>query len=231
MLRPDRSCGHRSRRPAGIAGGSAFPERETAGFDSILPLTLRDASSKTFRTHPERIAGAMNRFRSTLLFAVILLWSIPAAADAAGPAMDRLRATTADLQRNARYLAEIRTGLNEAATAGLFVLDDEQLNAVQRSAIFVDMARLICGYQGALFAVTPYIREDARSDFFTLRHRDLEDAIFESREIVKALRLYGAAIRETEVRELAQEGAAAVSANIRLFERMRERAAPLTNSR
>lgn len=167
----------------------------------------------------------MNRYRFPMLVGILLLWSAAAGAES----LERLRSLTGDLRRNERYLAEIRSGLNEAATAGLFALNDEQLNAVQRSAIFVDTARLICRYQRELFAVTPYIREDARSDFFTLRHRDLGDAIFESREVVKALRLYAAAVEAPDIRELAEEGRAAVSANIRLFEMMRERIAPLVN--
>jgi hypothetical protein len=169
----------------------------------------------------------MKRWR-LLIFLGVGLFLLFGAFAGADP-MERLQELTGDLHQNERYLSEIRSGLNEAATAGLFILDDEQLNAVQRSAIFVDTARLICRYQRELFAVTPYIREDARSDFFTLRHRDLEDAIFESQELVKALKLYGRMIQAPEIRETALEGAGAVSANIRLFEMMRDGVEPLTN--
>ncbi len=164
------------------------------------------------------------------LYMVILLLSGAAfPAEPSAEEMDQLKQQVEDLNRNCRYLAELHSDLNIAATA---VMDksDVQLNYIQRTVIFADIARMVCEYQAQFLSLTPYIRSEVRADFFTLRVQSLDEAVFETNEARKVLKVYAAYIENDAVRKIISEAEGAVGATIEMYEKLAEMLKPFIGS-
>jgi len=169
------------------------------------------------------------------IFSMILtfgLWTVFHAAmvQAQSPAdLSRMKEITQDLNRNYRYLQDIRSDLNLSAM-GVMNSSPEQLNYIQRAGLFVDTAKRICFYQWRLLSITEYIREEARSDFYTLRAADLKSAVFESNEALKLLKVYEAFIQDESAVESISEAKGVIEANLEMFNRLRELIKPYANA-
>lgn len=77
-----------------------------------------------------------------------------------------------------------------------------QLDEIQDAARFIQQANLIAFYQWELLSIAEYIHDRARDDYFTLRGRDLNDARDKSNDLILAIKVYDAFIRDPQALEL-----------------------------
>lgn len=106
---------------------------------------------------------------------------------------------------------------------------DIQLSYIQKAYLFVSEANLICYTQWRLLSITPYIKGESQSDFFTLGAKDLEKAAFESRDRINSLNLYYSYIESQDARKLIDAATGIIEGNIYMYEQMVEIIRPLTN--
>ena len=95
-----------------------------------------------------------------------------------------------------------------------------QLAEIQNAARFIQQANLIAFYQWELLSITPYIRVSARRDFYILRERDLNDARDRSEDLILAIRVYEAFIRDPQARELIETCIQRIEKHIALYGQM-----------
>ena len=158
---------------------------------------------------------------------LLLVW-VQAAAALSPEAEDRLKTNVARLYLNYKSLATVYRSLHDVAldaTAG----SDQQLSYIQKVYLFVNEANLICFYQWELLAVIDYIKEERRSDYYTLRVKDLDRSIFESRDRVNSLNLYSAYIESAAARKLIDDAVGLIQADIYLYEDLRDTLKPHAN--
>jgi hypothetical protein len=98
----------------------------------------------------------------------------------------------------------------------------DQHNYIQKIALFINEARLICYYQWALISIHDYIKRDMRSDFYTLRLKDLRQAISDLAFTIQLIDLYLLYIEKEEARQPTAEAVANIKAGIYLLEGMAE---------
>ncbi len=106
---------------------------------------------------------------------------------------------------------------------------DRQLSYIQKSYLFVSEANLVCKYQWELLSIVNYIRQDSRSDYYTLRVKSLRRAIFESRDRINSLMLYHGFIENAETRKLLDDAIGLIEANIYTYEQIVAALQPLAN--
>lgn len=150
------------------------------------------------------------------------------AADSSSETLEvRLSERVARLYLNVKSLNTVYGDLH---TAALDAADDEhRLGHIQKTYLLVNEANLIGLCQWKLLSVIDYIKPDYRSDYFTLRVRDLDRAAFESRDRVNSLKLYYAYVADNRVKKLLDEAIGLMEANIYTFEDIRDLLRPLAN--
>lgn len=104
-----------------------------------------------------------------------------------------------------------------------------QLSYIQKTYLFVSEASLIGFYQWELLCATEYIREERISDYLTLRVKDLDRAIFETRDRVNSLKLYQAFIDNDSAQMRIDEAIGLLDANIYMYEEIMALLKPLAN--
>jgi len=104
-----------------------------------------------------------------------------------------------------------------------------QLAAIQSAARFMDQANLVAYYQWELLSITEYIRDGARSDFFTLRVKDLTDARQKSKDLIIAIQVYDAFIRDPQVLALIEKGIGHIQQNMIIYDALVTLMMPLSN--
>ncbi len=160
---------------------------------------------------------------------LVLLLLLSQTALAQSSAIDgRFEEIIGRLYLNHRSLSVVYTNLHDAALDAVNGTD-QQLSTIQKSYLFVSEANFVCFYQWELLSITGYIKDSHRSDYFTLRVKDLERAAFESRDRVVSLKLYSAQIENPEPRELLDEAVGLIEANIDMFEELADLLKPLAN--
>lgn len=107
---------------------------------------------------------------------------------------------------------------------------DMQLSYIQKAYLFVSEANLVCYTQWRFLSITPYIKNESKSDFFTLSVKDLDKAAFESRDRVNSLKLYYSYIDSEPARKLIDAAIGIIEGNIYMYEQMYEILRPLTNT-
>ena len=132
-------------------------------------------------------------------------------------AEDRLQTIVGRLYLNYRSLDNIYKDLHGASLEA-FSGSDQQLSYIQKAYLFVNEANLICFYQWELLGVIEYIKEDRRSDYLTLRVKDLGRSIFESRDRINSLKLYRPYIESDAATEKIDEALGIIEANIYIYE-------------
>jgi uncharacterized protein YeeX (DUF496 family) len=154
------------------------------------------------------------------LSAAIILWLLIVQATAGFPAdaQSRLELIVGRLYLNYKSLDNIYNDLHEASLEAVGGSDQQQLSYIQKAYLFVNEANLICFYQWELLGVIEYIKEDRRSDYFTLRVKDLGRAIFESRDRINSLKLYQAYIEKDAASKKIDEALGIIEANIYIYE-------------
>lgn len=105
----------------------------------------------------------------------------------------------------------------------------EQLAEIQSAARFIDQANLIAYYQWELLSITEYIHDGARTDFFTLRVKDIADARQKSEDLILAIKVYDAFIRDPQVLDLIEKGIGHIQQNMAIYDALHTLMMPLSN--
>jgi hypothetical protein len=170
----------------------------------------------------------MKKYITWLILITILLWSqtLPAQTNLIDR---RLEDILGRLYINHKSLTVVYSKLHEAALEAVNG-SDKQLSYIQKSYLFVSEANLVCFYQWELLSIIDYIKDSHRSDYYTLRVKDLKRAIFETQDRVVSLKLYSAYIDSRETLKLLDEAVGLIEANIYMFEELTAILKPLANT-
>ena len=163
----------------------------------------------------------------TAMLLLMVVW-VQAAAALSPEAQDRLKTNVARLYLNHKSLETVYRGLHDVALDAM-AGSDRQLGYIQKLYLFVNEANLICFYQWELLAVIGYIKEERRADYYTLRVKDLERSIFESRDRINSLNLYSVYIESDAARKLIENAVGLIQANVYLYEDLRDTLKPHAN--
>ena len=168
--------------------------------------------------------------RKRFLSAAIIIWLLIVQTAAGFPtdAQSRLELIVGRLYLNYKSLDNLYKDLHEASL-GAFSGSDQQLSYIQKACLFVNEANLICFYQWEMLGIIEYIKEDRRSDYYTLRVKDLGRSIFESRDRINSLKLYQAYIENDAASKKIDEALGIIEANIYLYEEIRDILKPHAN--
>ncbi|MFZ0725722.1 MAG: hypothetical protein WAM61_08035 [Desulfobacterales bacterium] len=162
------------------------------------------------------------------LMLILLLLSVPPASAQTDEAYGRLTEVIGRLYLNHKQLTEVYRDLHDAALIAVNG-SDQQLGYIQKAYLFVSEANLIGFYQWELLAVIDYIEDTRRADYFTLRVKDLNRAIFESKDRVNSLKLYQGFITGDAPRGLVDQAIGLIEANIYMYEDVHDLLKPLAN--
>jgi hypothetical protein len=160
----------------------------------------------------------------------IVLLLIPALSAVSQPLEkeERLDEIVGRLFMNYKNLSSVYRDLHEAALDNLNG-PDQQISYIQKTYLFVNEANLMCYYQWELLSIIGYIKEESKSDYFTLRVKDLDNAIFESKDRVNSLKLYYAYIENTSAKKSIDDAIGLIEANIYIYEEVLQILKPLSN--
>ena len=139
-----------------------------------------------------------------------------------------LRGPVEKLYLNYHALKAVHSDLHAAARRHIEA-SGSQLAEIQSAARFVHQANLIAYYQWELLSITNYIRDRSRSDFFTLRVKDIADARQQSKDLILAIKVYDAFIRDPQALSLIAKSIAHIEQNVALFETIHALMLPLSN--
>ncbi|MFZ0133754.1 MAG: hypothetical protein WAK95_14535 [Desulfobacterales bacterium] len=162
------------------------------------------------------------------LIVILLLSAVPPAPAQSEEADWRLPDIIGRLYLNHKQLTNVYRDMHDAALTAVNG-PDQQLGYIQKTYLFVSEANLIGFYQWELLAVIDYIKDTHRSDYFTLRVKDLDRAIFESKDRVISLKLYHGYITEDSPRALIDKAIGLIEANIYMYEDIIDQLKPLAN--
>jgi hypothetical protein len=150
------------------------------------------------------------------------------AAEPNNPLYSQLETQLGRLYLNHKNLNHIYRNLHDVALDAM-AGSDRQLSYIQKTYLFVNEANLMCFYQWELLSITDYIKEDYKTDYFTLRVKDLDRAIFESKDRVNSLKLYYGFIEIETARKLIDDAVGVIEANIYIYETLMDLLKPLAN--
>jgi hypothetical protein len=163
---------------------------------------------------------------------LLMLLLFPAPVHAAGARENtlygRLETQLGRLYLNHKSLNHVYRNLHDVALDSM-AGSDRQLSYIQKTYLFVNEANLMCFYQWELLSIADYIKEDYQADYFTLRVKDLDRAIFESKDRVNSLKLYFGFIENETARKLIDDAVGLIEANIYIYETVMELLRPLAN--
>jgi len=162
----------------------------------------------------------------------ILIFLLATAATASAGTEDdqgRLSEIIGRLYLNHMQLTNVYRNLHEEALSAVNG-PEQQLGYIQKTYLFVSEANLIGFYQWELLEVIGFIKDTHRSDYLTLRVKDLDRAIFESRDRINSLKLYHGFIASDAPRGLIDQAIGLIEANIYMYEELLELLKPQANS-
>lgn len=169
------------------------------------------------------------RKSAVCLLSVLIGVCLIAAEGPAQPTESGLKSQVEKLYLNYRELDHVYKDLHNAAVSEISG-SDIQLSYIQKAYLFVSEANLVCYYQWQLLSITPYIKNERKSDFFTLRVKGLDKAIFESRDRINSLKLYFGFIKSPSARKLIDSAIGLIEGNIYMYEQIFIILRPLTNT-
>jgi hypothetical protein len=135
------------------------------------------------------------------------------------PEWKPLKTSVEALYLNYHELKTLHGDLHAAALAHIEA-DGPELSKIQSAARFIQQANLIAFYQWELLSITHYIRASARRDFYTLRERDLLDARDKSNDLIMAVKVYDAFVRDPKASELIAACIQRIEQHIELYVQM-----------
>lgn len=167
------------------------------------------------------------------LLAIALAFGWLAAPSASGSLADapwktKLQSLAERLYVNYRSLDDIYHQLHDAAieTSGRSA---EELSSIQKAYLFVSQANLIAFYQWELLVAVDYIEEEKMADYLTLRIKDLDRSIVESRDRINSLKLYSGFIDHDAALQSIDQAIGIIEANIYTYEALHELLRPQAN--
>lgn len=168
----------------------------------------------------------MKRILWALVFVFLLIPGKGASQDQASLA--RMELLSGRLYLNYRNLETIYKEMHDHALSSLGE-SDAQLDYIQKTYLLINGAKTILFYQWELLSIQEYLREDAKGDYYTLRFRDLERAINDSKFSATLIDLYAAYITDKEATKSIEEALSIIRGSIYMFEEFRRILAPLSN--
>lgn len=182
---------------------------------------------------PQMMRGGidMSNYSKLWIYAtglIFALFIVSCAKPNALPNYDPLRAEVETLYLNYHDLKVVHSDLHAAARRHIEEAG-EQLAEIQSAARFMDQANLVAYYQWELLSITEYIRDGARSDFFTLRVKDLADARQKSEDLILAIKVYDAFIRDPQAMTLIEKGIKLIQKNMTIYDKLAALMTPLSN--
>ena len=155
------------------------------------------------------------------IIGVFAIWGLLAgcATTDTAPEFEPLKASVEALYLNYWGLKGLHSDLRAAARLHIEA-SGSQLAEIQSAARFIQQANLIAFYQWELLSITPYIRKNARHDYFTLRARDLIDARDKSHNLILSVKIYEAFIRDPQALELIAACIQRIEKHMALYQQM-----------
>jgi len=168
----------------------------------------------------------MNLTRSTaaLLFISLAIHSLASATET----YSRVEEITGKLLMNTKKLEHIYQDMHDYAQWTMNQ-SDRQLDYIQKTNLFINEAKTISFYQWELISVFDYIKEERKSDYITLRYKDLRRAIDDTKLTVHLLNTYVIFIEKPEVQQSIEEAVGLIQGNIYMYQELRELLRPLSN--
>jgi hypothetical protein len=151
-----------------------------------------------------------------LVLGLTLVFVRPGAA-AGEPNEALLKEKTEQLFLNYKLLDSLYKNLREVTSAYIYQ-PDQQLNYMQKLALFVNEARLTSYYQWQMFSVMEYIKPEYRKDYHTLRSKDLKRAKTDLTFLLSMLDLYAAFIENKAALQPVEEAVINIKGTVYLFE-------------
>ena len=165
-----------------------------------------------------------NRLTIALLFISLALHSVASATEP----FSRVEEITGRLLMNTKKLDHIYQDMHDYAQWTMNQ-SDRQLDYIQKSYLFINEAKTISFYQWELISVFDYIKAERKSDYITLRYKDLRRAIDDTKLTIHLLNTYMIFIEKPEVQQSIEEAIGLIQGNIYMYEELRELLRPLSN--
>ncbi len=176
---------------------------------------------------------SFNRWTAALMLAAAL--SLAACATATVPVRDpayvdtRIKPLIEALKLDTVAL-EGQYGLLRASAADYAFRADEQLNHIQKAALFVLNALESAKHQWEILSIVDYIKSDALGDYFTLRVQGLKRAAGDLSHDITLVDLYGAMLAAGTAREDVGHALTVLDAIQRDYEQLLSAMGPLANA-
>ncbi len=161
-----------------------------------------------------------------MLFLGLTLVCIQPGVAAEEPNEALLKEKTEQLFLNYKLLDGLYKNLREVTGAYIYQ-PDQQLNYMQKIALFVNEARLASYYQWQMFSVMEYIKPEHKTDYYTLRTKDLQKAKTDLTFLLTLLDLYAAHIENQAALKPVNEAVANIKGTVYLFEGLLQILQPL----
>ena len=139
-----------------------------------------------------------------------------------------LRTEVEQLYLNYHELKAVDSDLHTVALLNM-ERSDGQLGHIQSAARLIEQANLIAYYQWQLLSITEYIRDSARSDFFTLRVKDVAEARRKSKDLVLTIKVYDAFIKDAAALALIDKAVGHIERNMTIYETLHALMLPMAN--
>ncbi len=153
---------------------------------------------------------------SMLLLGLTLVFVQPGTA-ASEPNEALLKEKTEQLFLNYKLLDGFYKNLREVTSAYIYQ-PDQQLNYMQKIALFVNEARLTSYYQWQMFSIMDYIKPAYKQDYYTLRRKDLQKAKTDLTFLLSLLDLYATYIDNKAALQPVDEAVTNIKGTVYLFE-------------
>lgn len=157
------------------------------------------------------------------------IW-LTACATAGPPANHQaLRAPVEALYANYHALETVRQELHGRAQYYLLA-PGEEMRHIRSATLYVEQASRTAFFQWELLSITDFIRDSHRSDFFTLRLKDLERAGRDTRHTLDYLTIFEAFVRDGEALGLIERARELIQTHLELYSEMAATLRPLANA-
>ena len=143
----------------------------------------------------------------------------------------RIQPLVEQLYLNTMELKEVYRDLRSVSQAHAFRGDDEQLNYVQKAALYVQKSYLSALHQWEFLSLMEDIRTAAIVDYYTLRHKGLSQAINASVGDERFIKIYRAYIKSAAAIQDIDAALKLIVDNRNLFEQLAAAIAPLVRQK
>jgi hypothetical protein len=128
-----------------------------------------------------------------------------------------IKEKTEQLYLNYKQLDRYYKDLREITNAYIYE-SDEQLNYMQKIALYINEARLTGYYQWQMLSVIEYIKPAYLNDYYTLRKKDLQKAVKDMNFLLSLLGLYTTYIENKAALQPVGEAITNIKGTVYLFE-------------